>query len=121
MAGEAGITKQATQVAVGAVFDAIAEALGRVEEVSIVGFGRSSRTERPAREGRNPRTGESIAIGSSAGVSFKAGNMGWAGTDGASDRRGHQPGLNCGRNRSSGRLVLDGMQLTAAPQAVRRK
>ena len=73
VAGEAGIGKQAAQAAVGGVFDAIAEALGRGEDVSIVGFGRFSRKDRPAREGRNPRTGERIAIGPSAGVSFKAG------------------------------------------------
>ena len=73
VAGEAGITKQAAQAAVGGVFDAIAEALARGEDVSIVGFGRFSRKDRPAREGRNPRTGEPIAIGPSAGVSFKAG------------------------------------------------
>ena len=70
---EAGIAKQAAQAAVGGVFDAIAEALARGEDVSIVGFGRFSRKDRPAREGRNPRTGERIAIGPSAGVSFKAG------------------------------------------------
>lgn len=73
VAGEAGITKQAAQAAVGSVFDAIAEALARGEDVSIVGFGRFTRKDRPAREGRNPRTGERIAIGPSAGVSFKAG------------------------------------------------
>ena len=73
VAGEAGITKQAAQAAVGSVFDAIAEALVRGEDVSIVGFGRFSRKDRPARDGRNPRTGERIAIGPSAGVSFKAG------------------------------------------------
>ena len=73
VAGEAGIARQAAQAAVGRVFDAIAEALARGEDVSIVGFGRFSRKDRPAREGRNPRTGESIAVGPSAGVSFKAG------------------------------------------------
>ena len=73
VAGEAGITKQAAQAAVGSVFDAIGEALARGEDVSIVGFGRFTRKDRPAREGRNPRTGERIAIGPSAGVSFKAG------------------------------------------------
>ncbi len=73
VAGEAGITKQAAQAAVRSVFDAIAEALARGEDVSIVGFGRFTRKDRPAREGRNPRTGERIAIGPSAGVSFKAG------------------------------------------------
>lgn len=73
VADEAGIAKQAAQDAVGAVFDAIAEALARGEDVSVVGFGRFSRTDRPAREGRNPRTGERIVIGPSSRVSFKAG------------------------------------------------
>ena len=73
VAGEAGITKQAAEAAVGAVFGSIAEALARGEDVTVTGFGRFSRTERPAREGRNPRTGERIAVGPSAGVSFKAG------------------------------------------------
>ncbi|MCY4396916.1 MAG: HU family DNA-binding protein [Rhodospirillaceae bacterium] len=38
-----------------------------------MGFGRFSSSDRTARECRNPRTGERIAIGPSAGVSFKAG------------------------------------------------
>ena len=73
VAGEAGITKQAAEAAVGAVFASIAEALARGDDVSIAGFGRFMRTERAAREGRNPRTGERIAIGPSSGVSLKAG------------------------------------------------
>ena len=73
VAGEAGITKQAAEAAVGAVFASIAEAVARGDDVTIAGFGRFARTERPAREGRNPRTGERIAIGPSARVSFKAG------------------------------------------------
>ena len=72
-AGEAGIAKQAAQAAVDAVFASIADALARGEDVTVAGFGRFSRTARPAREGRNPRTGERIAIGPSVGVSFKAG------------------------------------------------
>ena len=72
-AGEAGITKQAAQAAVDAVFASIADALARGEDVSVTGFGRFSRNERPAREGRNPRIGERIADGPSVGVSFKAG------------------------------------------------
>ncbi len=73
VAGEAGIGKQAAQAAVGAVFASVAETLARGEDVSVVGFGRFSRNDRAARECRNPRTGERIAIGPSAGVSFKAG------------------------------------------------
>ena len=72
VAGEAGITKQAAEAAVGAVFASVAEALARGQDVAVAGFGRFARTERPAREGRNPRTGERIAIGPSSGVSFKA-------------------------------------------------
>ncbi|MDE2789146.1 MAG: HU family DNA-binding protein [Paracoccaceae bacterium] len=53
VAGEAGITKQAAQTTVGGVFDSNAEALARGEDVSNVGFGRFSRKDRPAREGRN--------------------------------------------------------------------
>ncbi|MCY4548808.1 MAG: HU family DNA-binding protein [Defluviicoccus sp.] len=72
IAGEAGVTKQEAEVAVGGVFASIAEALARGDDVTIAGFGRFARTERAAHEGRNPRTGERIAIGPSSGVSFRA-------------------------------------------------
>ena len=58
---------------VGAVIDSIGGTLARGEDVSTVGFGRISRNDRPAREGRNARTGEQIPIGPSAGVAFKTG------------------------------------------------
>ena len=73
VADEAGMTKQAAEAAVGAVFASIAEALARGEDVTVIGFGRFSRKSWPAREGRNPRTGEAVAIGPSATVSFRAG------------------------------------------------
>ena len=72
VAGEAGMSKQAAEAAVGTVFASITEALARGEDVTVAGFGRFARTSRPAREGRNPATGERIAIGPSSGVSFKA-------------------------------------------------
>ncbi len=55
------------------MFASIADALARGEDVTVTGFGRFARNDRSAREGRNPRTGERIAIGPSASVSFKAG------------------------------------------------
>ncbi len=73
VAGEAGIARQAAEAAVGAVFAAMVEALARGEDIAVAGFGRFARKNRPAREGRNPRTGERIAVGPSSGVSFKAG------------------------------------------------
>ncbi len=48
VAGEAGIAKQAAEAAVGAVFASIAEAVTRGEDVTVAGFGRSSRKARPA-------------------------------------------------------------------------
>jgi len=72
VAGEAGIAKQFAEAAVAAVFAALTEALVRGEDVSVAGFGRFARKDRPARKGRNPRTGERIAVGPSSGVSFKA-------------------------------------------------
>ena len=44
----------------------------RGEDATVAGFGRFAKTDRPAREGHNPRIRERTAIGSSAGVSFKA-------------------------------------------------
>lgn len=73
VAGEAGIWKQAAKAAVGPVFSATAGAFASGDDVSIVGFGRFSRTERPTREGRTPRTGERIAISRPASVSFRTG------------------------------------------------
>ena len=55
------------------MFASIADALARGEDVTVTGFGRFPRNDRSAREGRNPHTGERIAIGPSASVSFKAG------------------------------------------------
>ena len=48
-------------------------ALGKGEEVSLVGFGNYSVTKVAARAGRNPRTGESIKIAAYKQPKFKAG------------------------------------------------
>ena len=48
-------------------------ALGKGEEVSLVGFGNYSVTKVAARAGRNPRTGEAIKIAAYKQPKFKAG------------------------------------------------
>jgi DNA-binding protein HU-beta len=68
-----GITKKDAGAAVDAVFDGIAAALAAGGEASIVGFGSFKVGERAAREGRNPRTGESIPIAASKAPKFSAG------------------------------------------------
>ncbi|MGK7861894.1 HU family DNA-binding protein [Falsiroseomonas sp. E2-1-a4] len=56
-----------------AVFEAIEKALKNNTEVRLVGFGTFSTSSRKAGTGRNPRTGEEIAIPATTTVRFKAG------------------------------------------------
>ena len=73
VADRASLTKAEAKRAVNAVFEVIREALGSGDTVSVTGFGRFSTKDRPARTGRNPRTGENVAIAASKAPSFKAG------------------------------------------------
>ena len=59
--------------AAGALFSAIADALARGETVTVAGFGKFTTRDRPARTGRNPQTGEAVAIAASRAPAFKAG------------------------------------------------
>jgi DNA-binding protein HU-beta len=58
---------------VNAVFDDIVSALRRGEKVNIAGFGSFNVSERKARTGRNPKTGDPIDIPASKSAKFKAG------------------------------------------------
>lgn len=72
----AGATEQ-SQAAASRTLDAfvaiVSEELARGGEVSIPGFGSFKRAERSERSGRNPRTGEAIAIKASTSVKFVPG------------------------------------------------
>lgn len=67
------LSKADATSAVDAVFEAITGALKDGDTVQLVGFGSFGVTERAAREGRNPRTGETIKIAASKQPKFKAG------------------------------------------------
>jgi DNA-binding protein HU-beta len=69
----ADLPKAATSKAVYAVFEPITVALGRSEEVALIGFGAFSVAERPARQRHNPKTGVAIEIPPSRAPRFKAG------------------------------------------------
>jgi len=56
-----------------AVFDAITKALKDGDTIQMIGFGSFSVSDRAAREGRNPSTGEIIQIAASKQTKFKAG------------------------------------------------
>ena len=71
VAARTGLSRTAAGGAVDAVFEAVTEALARQEQVRIAGFGRFATRYRPAREGRNPRTGEPVAVAASIAPTFK--------------------------------------------------
>lgn len=74
VAEKAQLTKKDAAAAVDAVLDVIADALASGDDVKVTGFGGFEVKERAAREGRNPKTGEKVAIPASKYVSFSAGS-----------------------------------------------
>ena len=74
VAAQSGLSKKDAGTAVDAVITSIEDALRQGEEVSFTGFGKFHVAERGAREGRNPRTGESMTIAASKVPRFTAGS-----------------------------------------------
>ena len=73
LANETGLTKEKKKKMFNATFNLVKDELVKGNKVSIAGFGTFKITERAARDGRNPQTGETIHIAASKGVNFKAG------------------------------------------------
>jgi DNA-binding protein HU-beta len=73
VAERTGLAKSDAARAVEAVLGTVTEALQRGDTVALSGFGSFLSKVRAARTGRNPRTGESIAIPASRVPAFKAG------------------------------------------------
>ena len=73
IADSAGLSKADAGRALDAVVDTVTGALKGGDSVSLVGFGTFSVRDRAARQGRNPRTGETIQIKASKNPAFKAG------------------------------------------------
>ena len=73
IAEEAGITKAQAAASLNAVIDGVKETLKAGDKVAILGFGTFSLTERAARDGRNPKTGDLIKIAARRSVRFKPG------------------------------------------------
>ena len=64
------LTKSDAKKLVDSVFNAIAEAAGKGEEISLNGFGKFKVKASPAREGRNPANGQTIQIAASKKLGF---------------------------------------------------
>ena len=73
MAEKSQLTKKDAEAALKAFIDSVQEALEGGDKVQLVGFGTFETRERAAREGRNPRTKETINIPASTVPVFKAG------------------------------------------------
>ena len=73
IADKAEISKKDSEKALKAFVDVVTEELKKGHKIQLVGFGNFEVSERPAREGRNPRTGETMTIAASKTPKFKPG------------------------------------------------
>lgn len=73
MSEKSELTKVDTEKALKAFIDTVTEELKNKGKVQLVGFGTFETSERAARTGRNPKTGEAITIPASKSPKFKAG------------------------------------------------
>ena len=71
--GKAEVTQATAEKVVSAVFATIKEVLVKGESFALVGFGTLKVAQRAARTGRNPRTGQALAIPAKKVVRFLPG------------------------------------------------
>ena len=72
IAAEAELTKKQAEAALNATVDAIANALKNGDKVQLIGFGTFEVKTVAEREGRNPKTGETIKIAAAKKPAFSA-------------------------------------------------
>ena len=73
IAGQHSCTKKEAEKAIDIFTSSVIEALGNGKEISLIGFGNFSVSRVEAREGHNPRTGESLNIAAYNQPKFKVG------------------------------------------------
>jgi DNA-binding protein HU-beta len=74
VADRADISKRDAAVAVDAMLDTITDALKKRDSITFTGFGKFSTSDRAARQGVNPRTGERVQIAATTVPKFSAGS-----------------------------------------------
>ena len=72
VAESAGLTKTQAEAAINAFVETITDGLKAGDKITLKGFGTFEVRQREAREGRNPRTGETMTIAASKAPAFKA-------------------------------------------------
>ena len=75
IAFKANLKKSEAERALKAFEESVVEALSGGEKVTLVGFGTFSVSNRSARKGRNPQTGEEISIPAKSVPKFSAGKV----------------------------------------------
>jgi DNA-binding protein HU-beta len=75
IADKSDLTKAQAEEALNAFQEVLIESLGKGDAVKLTGLFSVERVERAARTGRNPRTGEEIAIPAGYGVKLSAGSL----------------------------------------------
>ena len=73
VATKAGLTKKESEKAVNDFIDAVKATVAKKKKVQLIGFGTFEHRVRKARNGKNPRTGETIKIAKATVPAFKAG------------------------------------------------
>ncbi|MBQ7523023.1 MAG: HU family DNA-binding protein [Oscillospiraceae bacterium] len=73
IAEKAELTKKDAEKALNAAIEAVSGALAKKDKVQLVGFGTFETKKRPARTGRNPRTGAEMKFAAKTIPAFKAG------------------------------------------------
>ncbi len=73
MAEKTGLKKTEVEKVLKAFIDTVKDELKKDEKIQLVGFGTFEVSKREAREGRNPRTGETMKIAATKAPKFKAG------------------------------------------------
>jgi DNA-binding protein HU-beta len=73
IAEKTSVTKKEADSILSAAIDIIVTSVAGGDKVTLVGFGSFEKRERKAREGRNPKTGESMTIAATTVPAFSAG------------------------------------------------
>jgi DNA-binding protein HU-beta len=75
IAEKASITKKEADAFLSAALETIVESVAAGDKVTLVGFGSFEKRDRKEREGRNPKTGETMTIAATTVPAFSAGKL----------------------------------------------
>jgi DNA-binding protein HU-beta len=70
---KADVTKKEADAVLSAFIETIVDTVASGEKLTLVGFGAFEKRDRKAREGRNPKTGETMTIAATSVAAFSAG------------------------------------------------